>query len=249
MISMQLLSVLFALFGLAMGSFGNVLIYRIRSGEEIFGRSHCPNCKRSLRAFELIPVISYLCLGGKCKRCHAEISIQYPVIEAASCVLFVLAITLLPADPLDAFLLAMVLYFLLLACAYDYLFQHIPDAFTFLLALMALLIVLRSGAYMNALIGMGIALVWFGGQWLVTRKKAVGTGDIFLAAALGIFLGKGTVTMIILSYMVGAVILLILLASKSLPRTRTRIAFAPFLGIATLLTIAGAGQWYMSLFL
>lgn len=245
---MQPLSVLFALFGLALGSFGNVLLYRIRSGEAIFGRSHCPGCKRPLRAFELVPVLSYLCLGGKCKRCHAEISVQYPVVEAASCILFLLAITLLPLDPLGAFLLAMVLYFLLLACAYDYLYQHIPDAFTFLLALSAVMIVLRSGAYIDAAIGVSIALLWFGGQWLVTRKKAVGTGDIFLAAALGIFLGKGTVTMIILSYMVGAIILLILLASKSLPRTRTRIAFAPFLGIATLLTIAGVGQWYMSLF-
>ncbi len=79
-----------ALVGAVIGSFGNVLILRIPEGESITGRSACPRCHRRIRWFDLIPVVSYVLLFGRCRGCKRRISAQYPLVEAATAVAFVL---------------------------------------------------------------------------------------------------------------------------------------------------------------
>lgn len=240
---------LFAATGLVLGSFGNVLISRIKSGESIFGRSHCTTCKRTLRWYELFPIVSYCLLEGRCKGCKKQISAQYPLVEFLSMAAFVLALFLNPANVPVAFFTGAALYFLLLACAYDALHQHIPDTFTFMIVLMAVVIVLLSGDALSSVLGLLIALVWFGGQWIVSRGTSVGTGDIFLAATLGFWLGwQHTIMMIIGSYMVGALIVVCLIVSGRISlKHKKRIAFAPFLGVSTVLTLIGVGDVYLML--
>ncbi len=241
-------AVLFGCIGLVLGSFGNVLIHRIRTGETITGRSHCPHCKKKLGVLELVPVLSYMALRGKCFGCKTDIAMQYPAIEILSCAAFLLSLALFPSDVLTAYVAGTALFFLLLACAYDYLYQQIPDVFTLLLALVALVFAVNRHMLPSAFVGAAIPLVWFGGQWLFTRGRAVGSGDIFLAAALGLWVGfPRIITLIALSYMVGAMTILTLLALRKTSFSKVRIAFAPFLGVATVLTILGAGEWYVGL--
>ncbi len=278
--------VLFALLGLALGSFGNVLILRIRTAETLGGRSHCPHCMKTIAWFDLFPLLSFLLLGGRCRHCRKTISLQYPLVECASMLVFLLGIVLTPLDPFHALVTAFALYFLLLACVYDGMFQQIPDIFTICFALVVLADVwllgdigLRNaeplysaweaptwmgaaGRYVYLLLigpayssrielhtlGAMIPFAWFGLQWLVSRGKAVGTGDIFLGTAIGFWLGvQGSVVMLVLSYMVGAVVTLLLLITKTISLKRQRIPFGPFMGIATVLTVLGAGDLYLSL--
>lgn len=243
------LFLLFAAIGLVLGSFGNVLICRIRSNERIFGRSRCTTCHRTLHATELFPIVSYCFLGGRCSGCKKPISAQYPLVEFGSMCAFVLGLYLHMNDPLIGFFTASALYFLFLACAYDALYQQIPDVFTLLVGLMGIVLVLLDGDALSSTLGVGVALVWFGGQWAVSRGTSVGTGDIFLAAALGFWLGwLHLIMMIVGSYMIGAVIIVALIACGRISLKNTkRIAFAPFLGASTVMVLLGVGDLYLSL--
>ncbi|MBP7114620.1 MAG: prepilin peptidase [Candidatus Peribacteraceae bacterium] len=237
--------VLFALAGLAFGSFGNVLIYRIHSDKPITGRSMCPSCHRTLSWFELFPVISFLVLGGTCRTCHHRISLRYPFVELGSALLFVFAFTLHPADPVAALLAAFILYFLFLACVFDATYQQIPDVFTVFISIFAAISIVTSGEWVSSVCGALVMLAWFGGQWLISRK-AVGTGDIFLAAVLGLYLGfRSAVMTIVFSYMAGAIILVVMILSKKIRLKQQRIAYVPFLALGVLLTLLGVGDAYM----
>lgn len=236
--------------GLALGSFGNVFLYRIRANTSLSGRSSCPACKKTLRWYDLFPVVSFLFLRGRCRSCKAKISVQYPLIELLSCVVFLLALFLHAGDPLTGYLSGFFLYFLLLACVYDTLYEEIPDVFTIGAAIIAVCaIVFLEKDIVSAILGMTVAGAWFGAQWLLSRGKAVGSGDIFLAAAIGLFLGfYDTVIMLLLSYMTGAVVVVTLLFLKKITLNKgTRIAFGPFLGVATILVMVGVGDAYLSL--
>jgi prepilin signal peptidase PulO-like enzyme (type II secretory pathway) len=150
--------------GLAFGSFGNVLVYRIHARKPITGRSMCPSCKRTLAWFELFPVLSYAVLGGKCRRCRHSISLQYPLVELGSAALFVFAFTLHPDDPVTGIITAFVLYFLFLACVFDAKYQQIPDVFTILIGIFGVAALAFHADVMNAFLGAVVMLVWFGGQ-------------------------------------------------------------------------------------
>lgn len=247
------LYVLFALLGLALGSFGNVLIARIRTAESFGGRSHCPHCKKTIAWFDLFPLLSFAVLGGRCRACKKSISVQYPLVECGSMLVFLLGLSLSPLDPVRGLSTAFALYFLLLACAYDGIYQQIPDAFTAAFTLAVFVNLALAGDFtmiLPHLLGALLGASWFGLQWALSRRKAVGTGDIFLSAAIGLWLGVShAVTMLILSYMLGAIIVMLLIAGKRIVFTfkDERIAFGPFMGAATVLTLLGAGEAYLSL--
>lgn len=239
---------LFVVLGLAFGSFGNVLILRLKAGTSLGGRSHCMSCKQKLSVVDLVPVFSFVFLGGRCRQCGKAISMQYPIVEILSACMFGLAAVLYPADLTLAILTALLLYFLLLGAVFDIRFQELPDSFTGMIAVCAFLIAVVAQHLPSSAMGLLVALMWFGGQWVLSKGRAVGTGDIFLSAALGIWLGfRGTITMLLLSYMVGAVVVLLLLWFGVLSMKHQRIAFGPFLAAGALLTILGVGQMYMVL--
>ena len=237
--------ILFGLTGLAFGSFGNVLLHRIKTGESIRGRSHCVHCRKTLQARDLIPLWSYLVLQGKCRACHASISARYPLVELGGFLTFLLGYWLHSSDPLLGFFTAFSLYFLFLIAVFDAEHKLIPDVLTILLALSAGALTFFSESLVSGVLGACIALVWFGGQWVVTRGRAIGTGDIFLGCALGLLLGvQATVSMIILSYIVGAFIVLIGIGIGQISRHQSTIAFGPFMAIAGVLSLLGVGEMY-----
>lgn len=228
--------VIFAVLGLALGSFGNVLIFRLPHGGSVSGRSHCPHCKKVLVPLELMPVISYLLQWGKCRGCGQKISLQYPLVEILSAVLFMFALFVASYDPLPGLLLSISLWTLLLIAAIDIRTQLIPDLLTGIAAMFGLLYHLSHGQF--PIFAPVAGLLFFGLQWVASKGRWVGSGDVFLACAIGFVLGylSEMIWCIMLAYMLGAVWGIILLARKK-ETMGARIAFGPFLILGTFLVL------------
>jgi leader peptidase (prepilin peptidase)/N-methyltransferase len=185
---------LVALLGLFVGSFLNVCIHRLPLGRTVlWGRSHCPTCNRLIRAWENVPVVSWLALGGRCAGCKAPISMQYPVIELVVGLLFAggawwYGPTLLLVARL-IFASAMVVLFMI-----DLQHRILPNVITLpgIVVGLAFSLVLPPG-FRDALIGaVACSLILFGMGELVSRvlgKEALGFGDVKMTAMMGAFLG------------------------------------------------------------
>jgi len=249
--------------GLCVGSFLNVIIYRLplqlqanwqrdsrdflglepapeepKSGLNIaFPASHCPKCHIPLKAWHNIPVISYLFLGGKCNQCAAPISIQYPLVELATGLIFAFVATAYGLTATGGFVLLFSLLLLTLT-GIDFKTQLLPDILTYPLLWLGLL-VNTQGMFTDlhsAVIGAAVGyLSLWSVYWLfklLTGKEGMGHGDFKLLAALGAWLGWQMLPLIIiLSSLVGALIgvtmMIALGRDKQLP-----MAFGPYLAIA-----------------
>jgi len=221
--------------GLVFGSFGNVLIARIPKRKSIGGRSACPRCKEVLAAWEIVPLLSYLVLRGRCGHCGKRISAQYPIIEGATAVLFVLAVSI-AGEPVTAGILALILWLLLLIAVVDEQTQMIPDVFSIPLVVLCI----AEAIFMDTIepVGPLIFGFFFALQWILSRGKWVGSGDILLGIALGFLLGGWipAVFCLALAYIIGGVVASFLLLSNRANR-KSHVAFAPFLAVAALLTL------------
>lgn len=220
---------LFALLGLVMGSFGNVVIGRVPSRETLGGRSHCVHCKKTLSPAELIPVLSWVFLRGKCFGCKKPISMQYPIIELLMGVLFVIAAVHTSFQLLPAVLLCIVFWAMLLITVIDLQTQMIPDALTIVLALSGFFYHWASMGII-AFDAMVLGVAFLGVQWLMSRGRWIGTGDLFLIGALGLLLGAWQLMAVglFVGYIVGAVIAGMLLLTKKISRN-AHVPFGPFL--------------------
>ncbi len=235
--------------GLAFGSFGNVLLVRFAEGSDIGGRSRCPKCHHKLSWFDLVPVVSFLLLRGKCRYCPNAISRQYPLVEIASAALFILAYYLFPEDPVRMGSTTLVLWGLLLVSIYDFYYLLIPDLFTAFVFIGAATFSIATWSVVPAAFGSLIAFLWFGIQWAVSSGRFVGSGDILIAASLGFWLGiRGTITMLFLSYIIGAIVAVYLLI-KGRAEKGSHLPFGPFLAIGAVLAFLGVGDFYFDLLL
>lgn len=212
-------------FGLIIGSFLNVVIFRYRPERSAFailplrGRSHCRSCGKTLSWYELIPLLSFLIQRGRCRNCKERLSVQYPLIEFLTGIIFLTPLYFYNPQMPDYSIAAGVLWtatftaFLVLA-AIDYYWMIIPDELNLLIIVQGLLRVileknyaifgdfsgsfagnfsalfgLRSDIWLNHLGGGIIGLVFIGSIILLTRGRGMGMGDLKLAAALGILFG------------------------------------------------------------
>ena len=221
-----------ALAGLILGSFGNVLIARLPSGESISGRSRCLGCRQTIGVRDLIPVVSFLLLQGRCRTCHMRISLRYPLVELTSTVLWVFAFFLAPTIA-TAIALGVAFWAMLLIVVIDARLQVIPDLLSITLFIAATTFHLLHGGI--PLLAPVIAGGFFAMQWIASRGRWVGSGDILLSAGLGMLLGtwQQVVLSLMLSYILGAIVATMLLLTKKKSRAES-IAFGPFL-------IVGAG--------
>lgn len=229
------MSFLFALLGLVFGSFGSVLITRVPQSSSIGGRSGCPHCSTTLSPTELIPLLSFLWQRGKCAHCSAKIHWMYPVIESISASLFLMA-WFQEQSVLPALVLGLFLWLFFIISVIDFLTQTISDALNIPLLLLAI----AYGLQTNQLDAIGIAIGagFFGAQWVISRGKWVGSGDIILGAAIGAVLGRWEhmVACLFLTYIIGGVIASALLLTKKIKRGEY-VAFGPFLALGTLVSI------------
>lgn len=249
--------VLLALFGLFMGSFLNVCIYRMPRGQSVvFPSSRCPACGMPIRPWDNIPVLSFLLLRGKCRRCGARISPRYPLVEGTTAALFLLVYYRfgwgwhLPV--LLAFVSAMVVVTFI-----DLDFQIIPDRITLGLLPLWLLagsLVLPDPFMREADLGWKVALIGaasgFGLFYLIAvlSRGGMGGGDIKLMAGVGSVLGwKGVLMTTLVGSVSGALAGIALMALKGKGR-KAKIPFGPFLALGAVMSLL-IGQevlgWYL----
>ena len=244
------------LFGLLIGSFLNVVIYRLPRGQSLVSPpSTCPGCGARIRPIDNVPVLSWLILRGKCHRCHAPISIQYPLVELITGVLFLLVAWLTPVGPLLAARLLLVVILVVLF-GIDLHHQILPNVITlpgivigFLFSLVA------PPGWLSSLIGIllggGILYGIAAAYYLVRREEGLGMGDVKMLAMIGAFLGwKAVLVTLILSSFAGALVGVGIIA---LTRGTMRLAlpFGTFLSLGALAAmIVGEPlvNWYAGFF-
>ena len=230
---------LFVLLGLIFGSFGTVIVMRVPKGKGIGGRSRCVSCSKKLSACELIPVFSFLLQRGTCLHCKKRIHWLYPFTELATVFLFLLALWLQPItynlQP-ASLLLALLLWLLLLIAIIDLHTQMIPDTLNIPLLLGSIFYT----SFFSDLDVLALILGggFFGLQWIISRGKWVGSGDIILGTSIGALLGSWRLTIywIAVSYCIGAAVVCYFLATGKKTR-KDRIAFGPFLVIGVILVM------------
>ena len=200
------------LFGLCIGSFLNVVIYRLPLGQSLATPpSRCRNCGYSLRWFDNIPVLSWVLLRGRCRKCGTSVSWQYPLVELVTAALFVLVVWLTPPGPLMASRLLLVCILIALF-GIDLEHQILPNVITLPGIAIGLLFSLIAppgwkDALIGVLVGGGIlyAIAW--GYYLWRREEGMGMGDVKMLAMLGAFLGwKAVLVTLVLSSFAGAFI-------------------------------------------
>ena len=238
-----LLALYAAALGLVVGSYLNVVIYRVpRDLSTIRPRSSCPACGTPIRALDNIPVVSYALLGGKCRSCKAPIPLRYPLVEAATGALF-LASFLRFGPTLEA-LAAAVLCALLVALALiDVEHFLLPDVIT----LPGIAVGLAFSPWLSwgglkasllgALVGGGILLALWGGWYLLRKEEGMGLGDVKMLAMVGAFLGVRGVLVTLLGGSILGSIVGLLLMSKSEAGLKSKLPFGTFLALGALLAL------------
>ena len=242
-----LIYILIIFFGLAIGSFLNVVIARFDDLQSIIKtRSHCPKCKKTLPWYDLIPFISYLLLFGRCRNCQKPISLQYPLVEVLTAVILVLIYSRFGFSWESLFLFFISAILIVIAC-YDWLHSEIPDILVYIALGLALILdvyllgkqglFLDTSAWLAYGAGFAIGLGLFGFLVIISREKWMGKGDVLLASFMGLFLGFPDILMaLFLSFVFGAVFSLILMVLKQ-KTLKDTIPFGPFLIGATFVTL------------
>lgn len=225
--------------GLILGSFLNVCIYRIPKGKSIsYPPSHCPKCESRLKPIELIPILSYIFNRGKCRYCGEGISPQYPIVELLNG--FIYLMLYLKFGLTTLFFKYAILSSLLIVISFiDFKYQIIPDRLNLLCLSIGILFTILYGDKWLAL-NSALGLIIGGGLFLiiaVVTKGAMGGGDIKLMGALGLCLGwKYTLLISFLSFIIGAILSIFLLAFKIKGR-KDYIPFGPFISIAAVVAM------------
>ncbi|MBI5754668.1 prepilin peptidase [Candidatus Peregrinibacteria bacterium] len=258
-------SVLIFILGISLGSFLSVVIPRLKYNKKgiIKGRSECPKCKTRLSASELIPLVSFLLLMGKCKNCKKPISWIYPTIELVTGIIFLIFFwKWYPHDLVNGKELSMNLLWLALELVYalvliatffyDLLYMEIPDKILIPAILLALTATVLPGSphLIDALLGAMIPLAFFGLQIAVSGGRWMGGGDLRIGAFMGLILGwKLVILALMISYITGSIISVALIARKK-GGLKTQIPFAPFLVTGTFLSMLEGEkilEWYFGL--
>jgi prepilin signal peptidase PulO-like enzyme (type II secretory pathway) len=234
-------AVVAALLGLIVGSFLNALSFRFNTGKSILhGRSACMRCGHTLHALDLIPLVSYLLLGGKCRYCGTKISLQYPAVEAIAALLGY-GVYMTTPEPLSFafwFVVWMVLLFIVI---YDLRHTIIPWSCSFLLLFLSIISLFLFGTPTPSMLLAGPALalpllllsLFSGGTWM-------GWGDGALELSLGWLLGLlPGLTALALGIWSGAIVGILLVVYSQLPALKAKVGFtmkselpfAPFLAL------------------
>ncbi len=269
------------LFGLIIGSFLNCLIWRLHTGESLWprslggkgkDRSYCPHCMHEIGWYDNIPVLSFIILRGKCRHCHQRISIQYPLVELTTALLFVTAFVriydlgfmiydynhALPLLNHKSYILNLIRDFFIIAVmivifVYDLRWYLILDAVTLPAMVIVFILNLLTGMnWLNLLLAGAAGGGFFLIQFLVSKGRWIGGGDIRVGLLLGLALGwpQAGVALFI-AYLLGSLVGLGLIASGR-KKWSQAVPLGTFLSIAAIITLFWGGailNWYLGLLL
>jgi len=263
-----LISILIFLTGLIIGSFLNCLIYRLEKKENFLkGRSYCPHCHHQLNWLDLIPILSFIFLKGKCRYCGKKISFQYPLVEISTALIFLLILNF-QFSILNQFLifnfqtLINLTYFLVISCflivifVYDFKHYIIPDKIIYPAIAVALIFnfqFLISNQFLifksSILSALGAA-AFFLTIVLISRGKGMGGGDVKLAFLMGLILSWPNILLaLFFAFVTGAIMGtgLIIAGKKTL---KSQVPFGPFLVLGTFIALFWGDKiinWYLRL--
>lgn len=239
------------LLGSIVGSFLNVVLYRIHTGKTLGGRSHCMSCLSTLRWYELLPVVSYLVQKGRCRTCSSYIPVRYFLVEILTGLLYVLMWFIFSSNLFLFGLNAILSSLFVLILVYDIAHAIIPDELTYAVfgvAFVSLLYGYIVDPDITRILSHGLAgtfgALFFFSLWHISKGRWIGLGDAKLALPLGLIVGAaGTFSMIVLSFWIGALLSLSLLGLERLTKRgkirlhflatpltiKSEVPFAPFL--------------------
>lgn len=238
-------------FGAIIGSFLNVVIYRMHTGRSLNGRSHCMTCGTHLSWYELFPVVSYLVQRAQCRTCTAYIPWRYLLVELVTAISFLILFSLFRDNLILFGVYAALIATIIVIAVYDIRHTIIPDELTLVVGGVA--VVLQGIEYVATrdamsvlldIVGAAGAALFFWGLWRISKGRWIGLGDAKLAFPLALIVGVGGVfSMVVLSFWIGAAISVALLGLQRLckrgkitlpfmssPLTiKSEVPFAPFL--------------------
>jgi leader peptidase (prepilin peptidase) / N-methyltransferase len=224
--------------GLLVGSFLNVVIYRLPRGESLVAPgSRCPSCETPIKPYDNVPVVSWLLLRGRCRRCGAPISPRYPLVEALTGAVFVgVALTRGVNDDLAVWLPFAAMLIAVAGIDLDH--RIIPNKILLPAAIwgLAATIAFRPDNVDDALIAGGIA---FAALLLaaLAYPAGMGMGDVKLAGVMGIYLGSGVAPAMLVAFLTGSLVGLLIIAREGRDARKKGVPFGPFLAIGGLVGI------------
>lgn len=247
--------IIFFILGLIIGSFLNVVIFRLKLAETLLGRSYCPHCKKQVRWYDNVPLLSFALLKGRCRDCGKNISWQYPLIELGTAVVFALIgnyffIPLITGSWLATLFYLSIFSLLLVIFVYDLRYMEIPMIiFWIALGISIVYFLLSDWLNFNGSLGIFslqifsglvaglVAFLFFFILVSVSRERWMGMGDAYLAFLIGLISGWPSVLLsLTLAFGMGAVwgVILIVLKKKTM---KSQIPFAPFLIFGTFIAL------------
>ncbi|HEX7297691.1 MAG TPA: prepilin peptidase [Solirubrobacteraceae bacterium] len=231
--------VLAAVGGLLVGSFLNVVAWRLPRGESLVSPgSRCPGCGAPIRPYDNVPVLSWLLLRGRCRQCGTRVSARYPLVELATALLYVAVV--LGRDGARDIVLGLLLVTVLVPVAIiDFEHRIIPNRITLPAAIAAIVagVILDPGFVPEQV----IAGVGGGGFFLLAAlayPRGMGMGDVKLAAVLGLYLGRAAASAILIGLVAGLVVGIGVIAVKGVKEGRkTAVPFGPFLALGGVIAL------------
>lgn len=237
------------LYGIVIGSFLNVCIYRIPKKESIVKvRSHCMSCGYQLKCYDLIPLFSWLCLGGKCRKCGTKISVQYPVIEALNGGLYLLVFAV-HGWSVETLLYCFLFSALLALSVIDFRTYEIPLGFNiFILALGLIRVITDYADWQDYAIGLLSVSMFLYFLLIASKGRAIGGGDVKLMATCGLVLGW---KLIILAFLLGCIIgSVVHLTRMKISKADHVLAMGPYLAAGVAVSALWGDriiEWYLRL--
>lgn len=244
-----LFSTLVFLYGIIIGSFLNVCIYRLPKKENIVTtRSHCMQCGYQLKWYDLVPLFSWLALGGRCRKCKAKISVQYPIIEALNGVLYLLVFARFGVS-IECLLFCLLASAVLVLSVIDFRTYEIPFGINVFIAGLGLVRILTDlSNWTEYVIGFFAVSVVLYVLYLLTKGRGIGGGDIKLMAASGLLLGwQCNILAFLLGCIIGSICHVI---RMRVTRADHILALGPYLSIGIFICALWGNElinWYFSM--
>ena len=231
--------------GAVIGSFVNVVSVREAKGEDfVHGRSYCPHCQHSLHALDLVPILSYLFLRGKCRYCKQSISVRYFLVEIVFTVLFILvALLKQPTDIVGYYFCTMCMLIALM----DVDSYEIDLRLLLVLTMVGFSIRIDAveGAILSMVAGLILYITVYGvGKW-IWQEEVFGMGDVYFIAALGPYFSLSQILFVgLFSFVIGGGVVIGWMILSKRNQLYEKIPFAPFISISALLTYLFSIQWF-----
>jgi prepilin signal peptidase PulO-like enzyme (type II secretory pathway) len=243
------------LLGLIVGSFLNCFIWRLYKNQTVLGRSYCPICEKKIKWYDNIPLLSFVFLKRKCRFCKNKIAWQYPLVEISTAILFALSFALnmdVVFSDLSILFSLVLISLLTIIFVFDWRWFLIPVQVLVFGAIVFLGFNLIMGfSFWQILLTTAIGAGFFALQYIITRGRGIGEGDIWLGGFLGVAFPvlSHLVLLLFLTYIIGGLVSIILLIS-GLKKIGGKIPLGIFLSIAAVITLfwaEGIISWYMGL--